>query len=91
MSKIRMGIIGCGSMNTNHERGLLDLADDVQVTCTCDIDRERAQRSAEHVHAEHVFTDYKDMVDYVDAVLIVLPHHLHYEAGMFFIEYNSDK
>ena len=86
MSKIRMGIIGCGSMNTNHERGLLDLADDVQVTCTCDIDRERAQRSAEHVHAEHVFTDYKDMVDYVDAVLIVLPHHLHYEAGMFFIE-----
>ena len=54
MSKIRMGIIGCGSMNTNHERGLLDLADDVQVTCTCDIDRERAQRSAEHVHAESV-------------------------------------
>ena len=89
MSKIRIGIIGCGGMNTNHERAFNSLKEEAVVTCTCDIIEERAQKSAEVLNAEHYFTDYKDMVDLVDAVLIVLPHHLHYEVGMFFIENNK--
>jgi len=86
MEKIRIGIIGCGGMNTNHERAFLTLKDDVEVTCACDIIKERAEKTAGLLNAKYAFTDYKDMVDHVDAVLVVLPHHIHYEVGMFFIQ-----
>ena len=31
--------------------------------------------------------DYRDFVGKVDAVLIALPHYLHYEAGMFYLDH----
>jgi predicted dehydrogenase len=85
LSKIRMGIIGCGGMAGSHQNAYSDLMDVMEITATCDIIPERAEKAAKNVGAEHAVTDYRDMADYVDAVLIALPHDLHFECGMFFL------
>ena len=85
MSKIRLGLIGCGGMGGTHQNGLAELRDVVEMTCTCDLIKERAETAAEKLGAKVALTDYKDMVDLVDAVLIVVPHELHFEIGAFFI------
>ncbi len=86
MEKIRLGIIGCGMMTGNHSQSFDSLKDVLTVTCTCDKYIERAEAAAKALGAEHAFADYKDMVDYVDAVLVVLPHAAHFDCGMFFIQ-----
>ena len=85
MAKVRLGIIGCGGMGGSHQSGLKELSDLVEVTCTCDVIEERARAAAEALGAPYAFTDYKDMVEHVDAVVIVLPHELHFEVGAFFV------
>ncbi|WNQ10491.1 Gfo/Idh/MocA family oxidoreductase [Paenibacillus aurantius] len=82
MSKIRLGIIGCGNMAGSHGHGFKELAGQMEVTATCDVELERAQKAAEGAGAKLAVADYHEMLDYVDAVLIVLPHDLHYEVGM---------
>lgn len=86
MKKIRMGIIGCGGMANSHENGYEELGHLMEVTATCDIILDRAQKAAEKTGAKLAVTDYKEIVDEVDAVLISLPHDLHFEAGMFFLQ-----
>ena len=90
MNKIRMGIIGCGGMANSHGHGLGELSEMMEVTVTCDVVLERAQRSAEAVGAKLVTADYREMVDHVDVVLISLPHDLHFEVGMFFLKAGKD-
>ncbi len=82
MQKIRLGILGCGNMAGAHSQGYEELANRMQVTATCDIVLERAQKAAEYYGAELVVADYHDLLDHVDAVLVVLPHDLHHEVGM---------
>lgn len=85
MKKIRMGIIGCGGMAGSHENGYTELGDIMELTAVCDIVLDRAQAAAEKTGAQLVVTDYRELVDTVDAVLISLPHDLHFEVGMFFL------
>ena len=85
MSIIRLGIVGCGGMATAHQVNMKDqFAEDVQVTATVDIDIARAKRMADALNCDTYVTHYRDIVDKVDAVLIALPHYLHYECGMYF-------
>ena len=82
MNKLRLGVIGCGGMSHTHERGYNRLADRIEIAAVADIILERAQRAAEATGAPLAVTDYREMLDSVDAVLIVLPHHLHHAVGM---------
>lgn len=82
MEKVKLGIIGCGSMANQHSKGYDHLKDRLEVAATCDVLLERAEKAAAHYGAEFVCTDYREMLDRVDAVLIVLPHDLHYEVSM---------
>jgi len=86
MNKIRLGIVGCGNMTQEHARGYTELSDEVMVTATADTILERAQEVAALTGASLAVTDYRDIFDSVDAVLIVLPHDLHYEVGKAFLE-----
>ena len=84
MNFLRLGLIGCGKMMGAHVRGV-QMVPNAEIVSVCDIIRENAERvSAELPNHPKVYTDYKQMVDDVDAVLIALPHDLHYECGMFF-------
>ena len=88
MGKIRLGLIGCGGMMKNHAAGI-SLLDNVEITAVCDLVREQAEDVATVLNSPHVTTDYTTMVDYVDAVLVVLPHHLHLQCGLFFARHKK--
>jgi predicted dehydrogenase len=81
-----MGLLGCGGMGGSHLNGLAELLDVMEVTATCDIIQERAEAAAAKFGAKLAVTDYREMADSVDAILISLPHDLHYPAGKFFLE-----
>ncbi len=84
MEKIRLGLVGCGGMMAQHVQGVL-MVDTVEIVATCDIVEERAKTVADALGGKaKTFTNYVDMVDMVDAVMIALPHDLHFECGMFF-------
>ncbi|OGV67865.1 MAG: hypothetical protein A2498_02460 [Lentisphaerae bacterium RIFOXYC12_FULL_60_16] len=79
---IRMGVIGCGSMANAHIKIAEPLADRMKFTAFADIDVERAQKLSATVPGSVAVKDYHDMMDKVDAIIIALPHDLHYSVGM---------
>lgn len=88
MKKIRLGIIGCGLMMKSHIAGI-GAIDNVELTACVDIILDHAKELAEDYPGAKVCTDWKDIVDDVDAVLIALPHDLHYECGVFFARHKK--
>jgi len=78
---IRLGIVGCGNMGGNHNMVYGQLEGGI-VTATVDVAKERAEDAARMTGAHKAATDYRDILDDVDALLIALPHDLHYETGM---------
>jgi len=77
MNKIRIGIIGCGGMATSHAQRFGDVLDRIEVTAVVDIVEEHARAVAELLPNDPlVKTDYRDIFDHVDAILVVVPHHL---------------
>lgn len=86
MDMIKLGIIGCGGMAGSHTNGFLEIVDRVSVTATCDIVLSQAQQAANKVGAKVAVVDYLDLIPHVDAVLIALPHDLHFEVGKACLE-----
>ena len=84
MAKIRLGLIGCGHMMGTHAKAVNDCTTEMEITAVCDVIRENAQAVAQVLRDPFICTDYRELTDHVDAVLIALPHDLHYECGMFF-------
>jgi predicted dehydrogenase len=80
--RIRVGIIGGGSIAQAHLDGYLLAADAAEVTAIADIDPKNAKRSATRAGGARIFTDYRELIasGLVDAVDICLPHHLHKDA-----------
>jgi len=86
---IRLGIIGCGNMTGQHLQSFDVLKDKMKVTAVCDLNAERAERAMEILGACRFDVDYQSLLPDVDAVLIALPHQLHYPVGKFFIEHKK--
>ena len=85
MEKIRLGLVGCGNIMVRaHAQAMDACKEPVEVTAVCDVIYDRAADAAKVLGDPFVCTDYRQMLDYVDAVLIALPHDLHYECGLFF-------
>ena len=81
---IRFGLIGCGKMMAAHAKNL-NLVEEIEIVACCDLYRDRAEVVAEALgNGAKVYTDYRDMADDVDAVLVATTHETHYEIGMFF-------
>jgi len=78
---IRLAVIGCGGMSRAHV-GRFNQGGRSRVVATVDVDEERAQQAASHFEGAKAVTDYREIIDEVDAGLIVLPHHLHHPVGM---------
>lgn len=80
---IRLGIIGCGSI-TGYYDGFSSgaLSSRVQVTALVDHNRQQAEIVAQQFDHPIIATELNDAVlNVVDAVLIALPHHLHFPYG----------
>ena len=83
---VRLGIVGCGNMCAQHSDSFAALKGIMEVTAVCDIDPDRAQKAKTVFGAKTSALDYRCILEDVDAVLISLPHELHYEVGKFFVE-----
>lgn len=79
---VRLGVIGCGGMGESHQGAFDELGDRIAVTATADVDLDRARAAADHLGADLAVTDYRQLLDSVDAVLVVTPHDLHAEMGL---------
>lgn len=78
MTKLRVGVIGCGSIARH--RHLPEYADNhrVEISAVCDVVAERAKETGTRYKAA-VYTDYKELLAdaTIDAVSVCLPNYLH--------------
>ncbi|HBQ63600.1 MAG TPA: gfo/Idh/MocA family oxidoreductase [Clostridiales bacterium] len=79
MSKLRIGIIGCGGI-VRFAHMVSDKANpDVEVVALCDIIREKAEKMAAQHGIKDVYENYQDLLkrEDIDAVDICTPNFLH--------------
>lgn len=82
----RIGIVGAGRICAAHEMAIREHPE-AELVAVADLDAEKAKQIA-GPHGAAVYTDYKQMAREVrmDAVILNLPHWLHCEATVFFLE-----
>ena len=82
---IRIGMVGAGGIALSHAAAIKK-NQDCKLTAVADINRERADALAAQFGALS-FTDYKAMdCEKMDAVILNLPHYLHCEVSVYFLE-----
>jgi len=74
---IRAGLIGAGGMANRVHYPSLALFPDVELAGLCDLVPEKARQTAERFRVDHVYHDYRQMLDEreIDAVWILMPPH----------------
>lgn len=83
MTKIRVGVIGCGGMARSHVARFSEVLDRIEVAAVVDLEQEKARAVTALLHDEPlVETDYKQIFEHIDAALVVLPHHLHHPVAL---------
>ena len=86
MSKLKIGIIGCGNIaNTKHLPNLAKFADRAEVVAFCDIDEQKAIDTKEKYGTPDakVFTDYRELIKLdLDAVHVCTPNRSHSEISV---------
>jgi len=86
MNKMRLAIIGCGGMAKSHARRFERALERVEIVAAVDVVEEKARGVAELFPGARWATSYRDVLDDCEAVLLVLPHHLHHPIGMDCLE-----
>ena len=86
MARVKLALIGCGGMSATHLRRFHLLSDRLRLVAAVDVDETKARQVQEHLPGVVVATDYRSVLDQVDAVLIVLPHHLHHAVAKHCLE-----
>lgn len=89
MSKLKIGIIGCGGIAENkHMPALSKLSDKAEMVAFCDIIIERAQKAAKDYGTNaKVFSDYKELLkEDLDVVHVCTPNRSHSEITVAALE-----
>ncbi|MFW9938042.1 MAG: Gfo/Idh/MocA family protein [Candidatus Thorarchaeota archaeon] len=87
MTKLKVGIIGCGVIFDLNILGYLDNPD-VEITCLCDKRTKKVRNEINKFQLGsniNIYNDYKNMLDNenFDILEILLPHHLHAEVTVY--------
>jgi predicted dehydrogenase len=87
LERVRVGIIGCGRISTLQVLGYLDHAH-AEVTAVCDQDESLVRQRQQEWGAKKIYTDYRQLLadPGVNAVEILLPHHLHKTVAIAALE-----
>lgn len=82
----KIAIVGAGIIGKEHSDAILKNPD-CELIAVCDVDEVKAREMAE-VHGAKYYTNYKEIANEVnpDAVILNLPHFLHCEATVYFLE-----
>lgn len=83
MDKVKIGIIGTGSISNVHIQGYKKLPN-VEIVAACDINEERVKAAAEKYDIPNVFTDYNEMLNSVelDGVSVCTWNNAHAPASI---------
>ncbi len=86
MGTVRIGIIGMGGMGYTHCKNIVSIKE-TKLTCVCDNEESVAREKGKEFGVEY-FSDYREMIKsgLCDAVLVVIPHWFHADAGVFAME-----
>ena len=86
--KVRVGLIGLGSISYAHEAGYSELGEDCQIVALCDINEEEVNNRLGMYAGAKGYTRYQELLDdpLVDMVDIIVPHVLHYEIAKAALE-----
>ncbi|MGG5253500.1 Gfo/Idh/MocA family protein [Neobacillus sp. SM06] len=78
MGKLKIGVIGCGSIAKHRHLPEYAINEQVEIAAVCDIVETRAQEAAEKYQAK-AYTDYKELLanEEIDAVSVCTPNYLH--------------
>jgi UDP-N-acetylglucosamine 3-dehydrogenase len=78
MKKIKVGVIGCGSIAKHRHLPEYHLNGRAEIMAVCDVVEERAMDMAALYHAE-AYTNYEDLLENpeIDAVSVCTPNYLH--------------
>ncbi len=84
---LKLAIVGTGIIVKNHIDAIIKMPDKIKIVAVCDINEEKAKTWGEELSVPY-FTDYKDIVANVacDAVLLNLPHGLHCDVSIYFLD-----
>ncbi len=86
MSKLKIGIVGCGNIaNTKHLPNLAKFQDRAEVVAFCDIIVEKAESTKEKFGTPdaQVFSDYRELIKLdLDAVHVCTPNRSHAEISV---------
>ncbi len=79
--KVRVAMIGAGSMANRVHYPSLASFDDVEIAAICDVDAERLRTTADRYGVEGRYSDYRQMVEEVapDAVYVIGPPHIMFD------------
>src|SRR2546423_8975421 len=86
--RLKIAVIGAGSMGMNHLRVLRDFSDEqVQLVGVAETDGPSLKHAVSRFHVPG-FADYREMVDKVqpDLVAVVVPTHLHFEVASYLLD-----
>lgn len=78
MSKLKVAVIGCGSIAKNRHLLEYEANEEVTIHAVCDIVEDRAEKTAEQYGAK-AYTSYEELLaqENVDIVSVCLPNYLH--------------
>lgn len=78
MSRLKIGVIGCGSIARLRHLPEYAVNIDVEIVAVCDIVEDRVKEAAEMYNAK-AYTNYEDLLadNSIDAISVCLPNYLH--------------
>ncbi|MDE0181806.1 MAG: Gfo/Idh/MocA family oxidoreductase [Caldilineaceae bacterium] len=79
---LRIGLIGCGGMGQAHRSVFGKLQGRARFAAAVDPILPRAQAVADLMGCDTVATDYRQVLNDIDAAIVAVPHHLHHPIGM---------
>ncbi len=86
MRKIKLGIVGCGSVTRLYFPMLRDMAQkgELEITAVCDSSEKKAGEAREYLGTPHHYRDFEEMLanEEIDAVVNLAPIQLHHEFNL---------
>ena len=86
MNKIRVGVVGVGHLGGLHAKIYQEIKN-CSLIAVCDIDETRLNQISSAIDVRG-YTNYKDLLDKVDAISIATPTKLHYKIAYDFLRHN---
>ena len=91
MSKVRLGVIGCGNMGSGHIRNILGgKCPEIEVVAVADRKQDRRDWAKETLPEVKLFNEGTELIDanVCDAVLIATPHYQHPVLAQYALEHD---